>query len=70
MLQQCAVSGDGLLDLFFCSFAHRNNLRMSGKPDSEMKECKFKLAGAALAALSVKALYHRFFQEKSGIIDL
>ena len=48
MFQQGAVSSDGLLDLFLCGFAHKDNLPIPVRTGDGMKESKYKLAGAAL----------------------
>ena len=40
VLQQGAVGGDGLLNLFFCGFAHIINLRLPEKSGIGMKEFK------------------------------
>ena len=35
VLQQGAVCGNGLLNLFFCGFAHNNNLQISAVADEK-----------------------------------
>ena len=79
VLQQSAVGGNGLLNLFFCGLSHiweppkPVNVMFIGIPGTGhglwMKYRDRYLAAAAIAALSVKVLYQLNFQEKRGIID-